>query len=461
MKKWLKLLVGVSLILSMSFCKNAWAQDRTDTVSFSPMIGGCLFEGDQRLKTSMVYGGALGYNFDEHIGIELGASFIDSGTRHGDSVDVDTYFYHMDGLYHVTTPWSRAFQPYVAAGIGGMTFDYKGKVHGKDRSETAFAINYGGGLEYFIADNLALRGDIRHVITTNGGRNDLICTAGLTVLFGGKKTEPMAEAAPPPPPPPPAPKKVAKAPAPPPPPKKAAVCIDLQVQFDFDRDDVKPEYHDDIKRVSDFLKENPTFRGTIEGGTDAVGTEDYNLALSLRRAESVKKYLVDNLGIDPARLSTVGYGKARPIATNLTEEGRQINRRAVRVYCSSGEDFSPPKPAQRCIMLKVNFEVGKADVDPEKYSDAFKEVADYMMDHPDFVGTVEGYADASGPAQYNMDLSMERAENVKKVLVEQYGVPADRLRAEGYGKERPINTNETVEGRASNRYAVQLICEPE
>ena len=196
MKKVLTLLAGVSLLLSMSICTNALAQDRAGTFSISPLAGFALFEGDQFLKTSPVYGGAFGYNFDEHFGVELGGSFIDSGTRRGNSVDVHTYFYHMDALYHMK-PWGGKFQPYLAAGVGGMTFDYEGDVRGKD-PVTAFAVNYGGGVEYFIADNFALRGDVRHVITTNGGFNDLLCTAGVTVYFGGKKMA-KAEAAPPPP----------------------------------------------------------------------------------------------------------------------------------------------------------------------------------------------------------------------------------------------------------------------
>ncbi len=444
MRKLGMLIAGVSFILSFALCTNALAENRAGAITISPYIGGCLFEGDQHLKTSMVYGGALGYDITDNWGMELSSAFIDSGTRHGDSVDVDTYFYHLDGLYHFT--YLGKFQPFLAAGVGGMTFNYRTNGHGKDPSGTAFALNYGGGFEYFIVDNFALRGDLRHVITTDGGHNDLMGTVGFTVLFGGRQAQASEPAAVPPPPP----VEKAEAPAPPPPPapkKQENVCIDLKVEFDFDKDDIKPEYHDDIQRVADFLKANPTFHGTIEGGTDAVGSEDYNLGLSLRRADSVKKYLVDNFGIDSARLKTVGYGKVKPIATNLTAEGRQINRRAVRVYCSSGEDAPPPPLAQKCIVLKVDFAVGSSKVDPEKYADAFKEIADYMKAHPDFVGTVEGYADASGTAQLNMDLTMKRAENVKKVLVEKYGVPANRLRAEGYGKERPINSNETVEGQ--------------
>ena len=174
-------------------------------------------------------------------------------------------------------------------------------------------------------------------------------------------------------------------------------------------------------------------------------------------ASDAKTFINSVQNVVPA----VGYGKRMPVDTNLTAEGREKNRRAVRVYCSSGEDVAPvPKP-RKCIVLKVDFAVNSSDVDPEKYADTFKEIADYMKAHPDFIGTVEGYADATGTSKVNMDLSMKRAENVKKVLVDKYGVPADHLRAEAYGKERPIAENETPEGRAANRYAVQVVCEPE
>ncbi len=386
-------------------------------------------------------------------GKSVNGTFLDPGP--GDDPyrgRVNGYLYRIEGLYHFNP--TGKLVPFVALGGGILQLD-----PAKGPGDSTGFFDYGAGVQYFLSENLAFRTDVRHVLAFNEGENNLMYTAGLTYYIGGNRPAPAPVAVTPPPP-----VEKAEAPAPPPPPapkKQENVCIDLKVEFDFDKDDIKPEYHDDIQRVADFLKANPTFHGTIEGGTDAVGSEDYNLGLSLRRADSVKKYLVDNFGIDSARLKTVGYGKVKPIATNLTAEGRQINRRAVRVYCSSGEDAPPPPLAQKCIVLKVDFAVGSSKVDPEKYADAFKEIADYMKAHPDFVGTVEGYADASGTAQLNMDLTMKRAENVKKVLVEKYGVPANRLRAEGYGKERPINTNETVEGRAGNRYAVQMICEPE
>ena len=67
----------------------------------------------------------------------------------------------------------------------------------------------------------------------------------------------------------------------------------------------------------------------LEGHTDSMGNEDYNMNLSKRRAESVKNYLVENFNVDASRISIIGYGESNPISTNDTPAGRQNNRRVV------------------------------------------------------------------------------------------------------------------------------------
>jgi OOP family OmpA-OmpF porin len=109
-------------------------------------------------------------------------------------------------------------------------------------------------------------------------------------------------------------------------PIKEKVSIDLNVQFDFDRAVVKEGYYDHINKVVKFLETYPEISAVIEGHTCNIGTEEYNMGLSRRRAESVMKHMVDS-GIDPARLKAVGYGESMPIADNNTREGRERNRR--------------------------------------------------------------------------------------------------------------------------------------
>ena len=89
--------------------------------------------------------------------------------------------------------------------------------------------------------------------------------------------------------------------------------------------------------VASILKANPTIYVEVQGHTDNVGTRDYNLDLSQRRAESVKKYLVDK-GVDDWRLKAVGYGPDKPIASNDTKKGKDQNRR-VEFHILSQEQF--------------------------------------------------------------------------------------------------------------------------
>jgi OOP family OmpA-OmpF porin len=96
--------------------------------------------------------------------------------------------------------------------------------------------------------------------------------------------------------------------------------------FDFDKFEIKPEYYPVLDEVVRAMMENPGMTVEIQGHTDGIGTEAYNQILSEKRANAVKAYLVDK-GIDPDRLTALGFGKTRPIAPNDTAEGRAQNRR--------------------------------------------------------------------------------------------------------------------------------------
>jgi OOP family OmpA-OmpF porin len=112
-------------------------------------------------------------------------------------------------------------------------------------------------------------------------------------------------------------------------PIKERISITLQIEFDYDKDDVRPEYNSQIEEVANFLKAYPDKDVSLEGHTDSEGSDAYNDDLSKRRAESVKNVLTETFGVDAARIATEGYGEARPVATNETPEGRQQNRRVV------------------------------------------------------------------------------------------------------------------------------------
>lgn len=100
--------------------------------------------------------------------------------------------------------------------------------------------------------------------------------------------------------------------------------------FDLNSAQLHPAAYEDLKRIARVLKEYPQTKIKVEGFTDSTGTESYNLWLSQRRADTVKNALI-NLGVSPSRIIAIGYGEARPRASNATPTGRQLNRR-VEIY---------------------------------------------------------------------------------------------------------------------------------
>lgn len=109
-------------------------------------------------------------------------------------------------------------------------------------------------------------------------------------------------------------------------PKKPLV-VRLMVNFDFDKSDVKAQYHQELANFAEYMKKYPDTNVEISGHTDSIGTAAYNQKLSERRANSVRNYLINNFNMNAGRLSAVGYGLTKPIADNTTEAGRAENRR--------------------------------------------------------------------------------------------------------------------------------------
>jgi outer membrane protein OmpA-like peptidoglycan-associated protein len=105
-----------------------------------------------------------------------------------------------------------------------------------------------------------------------------------------------------------------------------AVTFKSDVLFDTNSAALKAGSYDEMNRVAQVLNQYPDTTILIAGHTDSTGSESYNQQLSERRAVAVKNAL-GGQGVNPARLSTIGYGESRPIADNSIESGRQINRR--------------------------------------------------------------------------------------------------------------------------------------
>ena len=108
--------------------------------------------------------------------------------------------------------------------------------------------------------------------------------------------------------------------------KAPGVVMQEDIYFNFDKATLTPSAQDNLLRKAEWLRENSDVTVTIEGHCDARGTNEYNLALGDRRAESAKTFLVD-LGIAASRVTTISYGEERPVCTQQDEECWAKNRR--------------------------------------------------------------------------------------------------------------------------------------
>lgn len=304
--KFTKPFITVCLMACLlCIAQTAPAEIRPGAITLSPSVGGYLFEGNQCLETDVLYGLALGYNFDEHWATELGFNYIETESmRNG--CDEDVYLYHADGLYHFF-PTERLV-PFIAAGAGMIVYDPENKSRDKD-----FMLNYGVGAKYFLVDSVALRGDVRHIISFNKTQSNLLYTAGLMFSFGGEKAvepappyieERAAVIAPAP--------RVEPAPVVVPTPREPVVIAFEDIHFDFDSSTLKPEEKMKLRKNIRILKDNPNTKVRISGYTSASGSNEYNKKLSERRANAVTSYLIGEGIITPERLVTVGYGEANP-----------------------------------------------------------------------------------------------------------------------------------------------------
>ena len=113
------------------------------------------------------------------------------------------------------------------------------------------------------------------------------------------------------------------------------LCM-VAVEFDFNKSALKGDFGPRLKAIKAFLAANPKAQIELHGHTDSTGPNDYNVKLSMGRAEAVKKYLIKDGGLDAGRITTRGLGKSMPTAANDTKHGRASNRRTLLVLTVQG-----------------------------------------------------------------------------------------------------------------------------
>lgn len=121
-------------------------------------------------------------------------------------------------------------------------------------------------------------------------------------------------------------------------PKEVRIELPADILFDFDKADIRPSAADALKKAAAVLRERAKGPVRIEGHTDSKGNPPYNEKLSERRAESVRKWLVEREGLSTVKFATQGFGATRPKVPNAKPDGsddpdgRQVNRRVEIVF---------------------------------------------------------------------------------------------------------------------------------
>ena len=349
----------------------AIAEERRDTIYINPFAGFQYFDDKRSLDESATYGFGMEYRFLPNWAIEGVYSRANADHKYGGG-DSDFEEVRVDGTYYFAGPEEK-WNPYVSLGAGHADFGNDSSrmgTSGSNHDETR--VNVGTGVRYNVTDRFSLRGDLREFHGIDESTFDTQVSLGFSLAFARTTSSPS-------PAPAPVPAKPADSDndgvidsrdqcsntkagvavntagceldadndgvvnsADQCPNTRAGADVDatgcegvtetietfeVEVQFPTNSSVIGDKYDDEIRRVADFVKAHPETVVEIGGHSDDRGDADYNQTLSKRRAQAVAKRLTGALGIDPERVTAVGYGETEPVASNTTAEGRAANRR--------------------------------------------------------------------------------------------------------------------------------------
>ena len=406
------------------------------------------FEIDEKDRGYKLFGG---YQFGRYLAIEGGYFDLGTHTFSASTLPVGTFAGQLEarginldlvGILPLTTNVSLFGRVGANHAETDAAFAGQGAVNVFEpaASERATNLKFGVGAQFGLTERIGLRVEAERFRLDDaiGNKGDIdLFSLGLVVRFGASNNPAPAAAAKPAP-------VVVVVPA------TEEYCTILDIQFEIGQNDIQREEQEKLSVVATFLDRYPDTTAVIEGHTDDVGAADVNLRLSQSRADSVVDYLASAHGIDPARLTAVGYGESRPIADNSTQEGQRMNRRIGAVIaCASDIAGLEPLPARITMAMQMEFALDDASID-QRYHRELRKVADFLKANPSVTATVEGHAGNSTPSK-SMEVSRLRAQNVANYLVSQFGIDRSRIGTEGFGEERRFAYNTTLEDRQDNR----------
>lgn len=362
----------------------AQGEIKAGSVELSPFIGYNFFESRQNLDNMPIFGGRIGYNITNRIGVEAAGEFVRTGVddksktfskkgQFTSPIDgVNITFYHLDLLYHFM-PEGR-FNPFVVAGYGAA--NYSPKINNRNMS----VINFGAGAKYWLSDNIALRVDIRDNMVFDEQINNIQVTMGAVMAFGGTS-------------------KAASAP--------------VEKPLDGDGDGVA----DGLDKCPHTPPDVAVDKDGCPLDSDKDGVPDYldkcpDTPAGVTVGKHGCPYIVEKLVI------VIAEPKAEEIirekATSVIDE--------PKVIILAFED--------------VHFDFDQSALTPDAKT-ILKRNVQLLKENPKAKIRVAGYTSASGTKEYNQQLSERRATVVQDYLINEGVITPGRLSTIGYGKTHP------------------------
>jgi OOP family OmpA-OmpF porin len=345
--KFFGLIAAVSAATTSALAADVW--NDTGAVYIDAMLQYSLLDQKRISKDDFGFQGGLGYNFAPNFALELNYStggYKLKGTQGSSGPSEQLRATSLDVTYKFFP--NSIFRPFILAG-GGELQDRIGANLDDNHSwmaEAGVGVLTGIGSQSG-STRLQLRTEAKYrrefiqnnaLIPKNPG--DVVFGVGLQLSFGNPTRPAPVVAAAPPPEPAPIPREVPVAPPPEPCRAPAGFQVDADchiieqtvvvraVDFEFNSTKLTVPAQHTLDEVAAALLTQPELDVEVQGHTDSIGTDNYNLGLSQRRAEAVKAYLISR-GLNATALTAKGYGKAKPIAGNDTAEGRALNRRVA------------------------------------------------------------------------------------------------------------------------------------
>lgn len=327
------------------------------------------FDEEVNLGNDWGFSAGLGFQFTERLAAELSTFDLDPEMPGGMDVDLDHY--RVDLLYDVGQQLG-SWQPFIVGGLGNTKF-------GGDNDST---MGLGAGMKLRLSDRIEWRTALRHYsyLGRDHEDGDWGIDTGIMIYLGSREGGTARETA----------SEATSSPARPgrpaqpstpaqseprnepsaadadgdgvpdsgdacadtprnyavdergcPIPVEEVARVELLVNFEFDRDEVRSQYFDEIEEVADFMDQYPDVVIELEGHTDSVGTDIYNQDLSERRANAVRQVMIDRFSVSPGRITARGFGEGQPIASNETDAGRAQNRRVITVIIKTLQNYQP------------------------------------------------------------------------------------------------------------------------